>query len=319
MAYTLLLGRFVIRYPDLPNQGPEPDGDTITFNPDDQDVIKGLPRSSRPPKFSGRGNIGIRLEAIDALETHFPKGPTWHQEKQGGEKARDELLHRLGFRDVVFRNHKILSASHDELPGYVLANSIDPNGRVIGFIFAGGTALDDAEVAPPLGAHGDSVTLDGELADRSVNSGLLAEGLVYPAFYGTLPPPLRTHLAAQSRAARQSNLGLWPRSTADPNGPARGVTKETIEDLVIWPKLFRRAVAYFNEGNTNFDGFKAWLRKQARGGDDDEILILEEEGDGEGSGGRLANLHDVVAASGTSLQLQVWPDAIVIEPKRGES
>ncbi|KAJ1323044.1 micrococcal nuclease [Microdochium nivale] len=314
MAYTLLLGRFVIRYADLPNQGPEPDGDTITFKPDDQDALRALPHAGgRPPKFSGRGNIGIRLEAIDALETHFPKGPMWHQEKEGGGKARDELLHRLGFRDVVFRGHKVSSANHDDLPGYVLANSIDPNGRVIGFIFAGGAVLDDADFAPP-GGHGDSVMLDEELTDRSVNGSLLADGLVYPAFYGTLPPPLRTHLAARSRAARHNKLGLWPRSTADPDSPAEGLSRQTIQGLVIWPKLFRRTVAYLKEGNTDFDGFKAWLRKQARGGDDDKILILE-KGAGEGGGGRLANLHDVVAASGTSLQLQVWPNEFVIEPK----
>ena len=34
MQYTLLRGSFVIRYPDLPRQGPEPDGDTIKFLPD---------------------------------------------------------------------------------------------------------------------------------------------------------------------------------------------------------------------------------------------------------------------------------------------
>jgi hypothetical protein len=31
MPYTLLRGSFVIRYPDLPRQGPEPDGDTTTM------------------------------------------------------------------------------------------------------------------------------------------------------------------------------------------------------------------------------------------------------------------------------------------------
>jgi hypothetical protein len=34
MSYTLLRGSFVIRYPDLPRQGPEPDGDTVKFLPD---------------------------------------------------------------------------------------------------------------------------------------------------------------------------------------------------------------------------------------------------------------------------------------------
>ncbi|KAH7007927.1 uncharacterized protein B0I36DRAFT_300707 [Microdochium trichocladiopsis] len=248
MSYTLLLGSFVIRYSDLPNDGPEPDGDTITFHPNDKKSVKDLPRTGRAPDFSGRGNIGIRLEAIDALETHFPKGRMWRQEKEGAEKARDALLYRLGFRDIVFQGNKVLSAKNDELPGYVLANSIDPNGRVIGFIFAGG-----------------------------------------------------------EDTARRGQLGLWRRSTADPNGPATQVNKRTIEDLVIWPKLFRRVVAFFNEGHGNLNGFETWLRKQAQHGDDDEILVLDSE--------RLANLDDVVSASGTSLQLRLWPDEFIVEPK----
>jgi hypothetical protein len=31
MGYVLQRGKFVIRYPDLPSQGPEPDGDTVKF------------------------------------------------------------------------------------------------------------------------------------------------------------------------------------------------------------------------------------------------------------------------------------------------
>jgi len=32
MGYTVLRGSFVIRYPDLPRQGPQPDGDTVKSN-----------------------------------------------------------------------------------------------------------------------------------------------------------------------------------------------------------------------------------------------------------------------------------------------
>jgi hypothetical protein len=34
VPYTLLRGQFVIRYDDIPRQGPEPDGDTVKFLPD---------------------------------------------------------------------------------------------------------------------------------------------------------------------------------------------------------------------------------------------------------------------------------------------
>ena len=94
MPYTVLRGQFVIRYPDLPRQGPEPDGDTVKFRPDTPGLVEMLPRrSGRPPQINARG-VSVRLEAIDALETHFAET---HQELVGANAARDALLARLGF------------------------------------------------------------------------------------------------------------------------------------------------------------------------------------------------------------------------------
>ena len=92
----------------------------------------------------------------------------------------------------------------------MLSNGIDANGRLIGFVYAG---------TPPT-ADGASVFLDNAGVDGSVNAQLLQAGLVYPAFYGTLPATLREHLAVKSRAAREAGSGIWARSTADPDGPA---------------------------------------------------------------------------------------------------
>lgn len=152
----------------------------------------------------------MRLEAIDALETHFAET---HQELVGANAARDELLRRLGFTNVTFfpdLPNKVQSADQDALRGHVLSNGIDANGRLIAFAYPG-----DHQ-----GPDGASVFVDQALVDQSVNAALLAAGLVYPAFYATLPATLRTHLAEVSRAARaaQSPAGLWPRSTADPKG-----------------------------------------------------------------------------------------------------
>jgi hypothetical protein len=95
----LLRGAFVIRYPDLPRQGPEPDGGTVKFKPDSPALIETLPRiSGRAPDINARG-ISVRLEAIDTLETHF--GET-HQDLLGANAARDALLAHLGFTGVTF-------------------------------------------------------------------------------------------------------------------------------------------------------------------------------------------------------------------------
>jgi endonuclease YncB( thermonuclease family) len=145
----------VIRYPDIPRQGPEPDGDTVKFAPDNPALVEALPRiSGRPPDLNARG-ISVRLEAVDALETHF--GET-HQELLGANAARDELLAQLGFTNVVFfadLPNKVQSADADRLRGHVLSNGIDANGRMIGFVYRGD---------PTEGTDGVKVFVDEALA-----------------------------------------------------------------------------------------------------------------------------------------------------------
>ncbi|MEV4178604.1 lamin tail domain-containing protein [Nonomuraea sp. NPDC049709] len=295
MSYTLLRGSFVIRYPDLPRQGPEPDGDTVKFLPDSPALVEALPRRSGTPPNINRRGISVRLEAVDALETHFEET---HQELAGADAARDELLRLLGFTNVRFWEdlpNKVRSADQDSLRGHVLTNGIDGNGRLIAFVYAGDHP----------GADGTTVFVDGPLVDRSVNAQLLAGGLVYPAFYATLPAELRTHLAEVSQAARRKAIGIWPRSAGDPNGAATVRDLEELERLVMWPKLFRRIVPYLAAGFTGFDGFDAWLRADPVNRDDELFLIPKLE---------RGNLHDVVKGTGQQIQLTMWPEDFIISP-----
>lgn len=295
MPYTLLRGQFVIRYPDIPRQGPEPDGDTVKFVPDTPMLVESLPRrSGRPPGINARG-ISVRLEGIDALETHFEET---HQELLGANQARDALLSRLGFTNVEFYDdlpNKVKSADQDKLPGHVLSNGIDANGRLIGFVYPGMPAARD----------GANVFLDEAGVDGSANAGLVADGLVYPAYYGTLPATLRIHLAAASRAARAATKGIWARATGDPDQPALIADRDALETLVIWPKLFRRLVPYFAAGNTSLDGFDGWLRADPV--DRDDSLLLQNPTE-------PGNMHDIIRASGQTIQLTRWPEDFIIEP-----
>jgi endonuclease YncB( thermonuclease family) len=295
VPYTLLRGDYVIRYPDLPRQGPEPDGDTVKFRPDTPGLVEGLPRpSGTPPALNARG-VSVRLEAIDALESHF--GET-HQELAGANAARDALLADLGFTNVRYfpdMPNRIESADQDTVRGHVLANGVEANGRLVAFAYAGDHA----------GPDGMSVFVDEALADRSANARLLAAGHAYPAFYTTLPATLRRHLAGSSAAARAAGAGIWSRSTADPDGPATVADLPAAEALVIWPKLFRRIVPYLAAGFPDFDGFDAWLRADPVNRDDALFIIdtLEQ-----------GNLHDVVHAAGRQIRLTVWPEEFVIVP-----
>jgi hypothetical protein len=210
-----------------------------------------------------------RRAAVGVGGRHSPStfGET-HQELAGANAARDELLGRLGFINVVFfadLPNKIQSADQDAVRGHVLSNGIDGNGRLIAFVYPGDHP----------GPDGMTVFVDEALVDQSLNAQLLAAGHAYPAFYATLPADLRTHLAKVSEAARaaQPPVGLWPRSTADPDGPATIANLDGLQQLVIWPKLFRRIVPYLAAGFGDFNGFDAWLRADPVNRDDELFLL----------------------------------------------
>ena len=71
--YTLIAGDFYILYPDLPGNGPEPDGDTINFLPDHDGLVQNLQRfSNKAPDRRHLGTYPVRFEGIDTLERISP-------------------------------------------------------------------------------------------------------------------------------------------------------------------------------------------------------------------------------------------------------
>ena len=76
-----------------------------------------------------------------------------------------------------------------------------------------------------------------------------------------------------------------------------------LEQLVIWPKLFRRIVPYLAAGFGDFDGFDAWLRADPVHRDDGLFLLERLE---------PGNMHDVVRGAGSEIQLTVWPEDFII-------
>ncbi|KAH7410573.1 hypothetical protein BKA64DRAFT_661283 [Cadophora sp. MPI-SDFR-AT-0126] len=295
--YTLIRGQFVIRYPDLPRQGPEPDGDTVKFAPAEQSLVWTLPQiSGIKPDINARG-ISVRLEAIDALETHFENT---HQDLTWGKKARDTLLAELGFTNIKFWNsppNKIESADQDSLPGFVLSNGIDANGRLIGFVYKGKSDVP--------GNDGAKVSVDNELIDRSINAKLLSDGYVYPAFYGTLPTKLRQHLTTKSQAARNADKGIWPRATGSTERPAEVYDTDSLMTSIIWPKLFRRLIVFIKETGPGLDGFEEWLQEDGVNRDD-KVLRLDTN--------RNVRFHDILTIKGDTIALDIQPEMIVIEP-----
>jgi hypothetical protein len=84
--YTSIGGEFYLLYPDLPRNGPEPDGDTISFLPDSDDLVAALPRfDNQPPDPKHLGTYSVRFEGVDALEIHIQNH---HQNLQFGTPSR---------------------------------------------------------------------------------------------------------------------------------------------------------------------------------------------------------------------------------------
>lgn len=283
--YTLIKGSFAVI-------GTEPDGDTIRFQPDDPSIVSGLGPAGQRPAFShGGAQINVRFEGIDALETHFQNA---RQQVRLGDLATQTMLKTLGFSSVMNAGLKVTAATPPLLRGHVLANSLDSFGRMIAFVYAG--------EAP--GADGAPTFLDLPKLGLSVNAQLLAQGVVYPAFYTTLPIDLKNTLSAQARLVREQAIGLWPEDAPSLDRAADVPNLDAAEALVMWPKLFRRLVSYFQAGNAGLDGFYAWLREDKRNRDD--YLLLPD--------GELGNMHDLVAITGNSMRLRYRPEDIVVLP-----
>jgi hypothetical protein len=124
------------------------DGDTITFKPDVPEFLWSLTRfGDRGPDFNARGMVSVRFEGIDALETHFQDT---HQAPKLAYQARDFMLAHLGSEDIEFWEDSpnvVESVRNNPRRGYILANGIDGNGRILAFVYVEEPAGSDGEDA----------------------------------------------------------------------------------------------------------------------------------------------------------------------------
>ncbi|MEU8527534.1 nuclease [Streptomyces sp. NPDC048629] len=230
-----------------------PDGDTVNFTPDDPtewDLVGGFYKVEH----NASGRARLRLDAIDALETHYSRtGPEVHQPLAHGHATQDELLRWLGFTSVT-RNakEKVTAATPATVPGWILTRGAAQDHRCIALAGRG---------TPP-GKSGTEIFVDEALLRTTANHHLLATGLAYPTYYRSLFADLRNELTAavhQAQAATPAK-GLWPDDVTLSGATVTGMsdlTKDT--GAVILPKLFRRLVDYLNLGDPDLSGFPAFL------------------------------------------------------------
>jgi hypothetical protein len=110
-------------------QGGEPDGDSLHFHPTNPDAFTSL---HLPARLSAQGATQLRLEAIDALETHYsPRvagGFLQHQPLGLAHAAAGELLRLLGFTEVQRDGERVTSSTPEQTEGYILTRSPTSTG-----------------------------------------------------------------------------------------------------------------------------------------------------------------------------------------------
>ena len=283
MPLSIIKGQYRI-------QGSEPDGDSVHFHPSDPNAFTTLHLGAH---LNGQGGTQLRLEAIDALETHYsPRvrgGFLQHQPLALAHAAAATLLQRLGFTDVQRDGERVTSSTPEQTEGYILTRFADKYGRAVSFAYAGPSDHEDLS----------SVFVDEQLLGQSVNFRLVADGLAYPTYYSKLFPDLRTALTAAATQARSDQRGVW-----EDDATTRGATITSLEalneQLVILPKLFRRLVDYLalGAGDISLAGFLAFLASR-----DDRLFVIPD--------GHATGLDNITRVEGQTVRLLHPPDDLI--------
>lgn len=285
MPFTSIAGTFRVL-------GASPDGDSVRFYPDAPDAWQ---RAGLAARTNAAGGAQLRLDAIDALETHYSprSGPaSWHQPAGLAGAASARLLELLGFGDITRDDAgTVVAAIPEQVPGHILTRFVDKYGRPVAFAFTGD---------PPADPDLSQVWLDVDGLRESANHRLLSAGLVYPTFYSKLYVDLRAELAATAGAARAADEGVW-----EQDGTTSGFvvdSRSTLENqLVILPKLFRRLADYVSLGDpdaVDLAGFPLFLAAR-----DDRLFTLPD--------GRATGLDTLVEVADQTVRLTVVPERIV--------
>ncbi len=238
------------------------------------------------------GGITLRLDGIDALETHYLATGglgVLRQPSPWSERAADALLTFLGFEKI--RRHsdeRIIDAWPLATRGAIALRRIDKYGRAVAFAFRGQFQL----------ARSSGFELSAKVIRSSANWHQLRYGHAYPIFYQDMAPALMDVCSAATHAAQVKGLGLWPHDRTH-SGFALSSLDALKQEALLLPKLFRRLVDHVggNGGHLSLATFGSLLETK--------VGIV-----------RLWRQHcsvafcDLVEIDGQTLRLMVAPDEI---------
>ncbi len=265
--------------------GRSPDGDSIRFIPDDVAALQRLRFAQRLRLSPVDGSVQLRLDSIDAPETHYAG-----KSQPFGLKARDKLLAIVGYTDVTYATSGSVDSSLPvQIPATIVAQLVEVNGRPVSYLFVG--HRDGLRTGQP-------VTLTPELLAVSINGQMIMSGLAYITLYSSTPPSQRDFFIATARAAKSK--GVW---TVDKSTSFTLVDQDSIgpQGQLILPKLFRRCSDYLHAKSTGFSGtIVDWLKIATSGGksEDDSLWV----------GSHRTTLSQVIKQTGDTIMFE--PDLL---------
>jgi endonuclease YncB( thermonuclease family) len=262
-------------------KGYQPDGDSIRFRADNFDHWSFFPNADKDKKRQ------LRIEAIDALETHYEG---YHQPMPFAIGALEKLLALIDIKNVKYSLSvtNIVDAD-DETPGFIASATMDRFSRPISFIFPNIPDLTDGAVL-----EAENLPLE-----KSVNYLLLREGLVYPTFYTTTDPIVLEKFRQATERARIAGRGIW---AIDRTSDFTIWDTRTIQyDILILPKLFRRLVGFFDRYQ-DFKELHDYMVKQQ-----DDLQLVNNP--------QPRSLASLMTIKGRRLKLKVPVEDILFSPK----
>ena len=269
--------------------GYSPDGDSIRFRADDFNNWNLLGPGRR--EINARQHMQLRLQGIDALETHYSQGGAEdHQPLALARQARDLLLSALNVTGVVWNaGETTVVAANDGVPGYILARTKDQNGRPVAFVFTGVAQEPD----------GSNVFVTVDRMQQSANYRLLETGQAYPFYFTNsgLFRDLREAMTAAVVNARAQALGLYARDRTNV-GLAITSTAVLTDQEPLFPRLFRRLAEFLEGDPPLLDGFLTFLAAR-----NDRVIVQSPTNE--------TGFDNLVAVNGQSVRLIEPPENLV--------
>jgi hypothetical protein len=273
--FLVLNGKVVI-------EGKSPDGDSIRFIPDEPATLAELTNGDRVEP-AADGSVQLRLDAIDAPETHYAG-----QQQPRGTDARDELVAFAGFRAVSYSHAgTVTAATPASIPAAIAAKLVELHGRPVCYLFVNPSHQ---------WGEGDELDLSDEILDDSVNAHMVQTGRAYTTLYTSTPRPQRNYFTRLARAASTQTGSVW---TADHSARFTLTDRASIgpRGQLLLPKLFRRCTDYLTaKQRGQATSLRGWLtRATDSGASEDDNLFLN---------GTKTKLSDLIAENGDTIDFQ---------------